>query len=98
MSLEAEVIERSLDIEAAGEESLSRVVINGAVVIYDPFDPPHWLTPILDARDENGDVPEFSDELVSVCASAVAIHAPQNLYDQIRTILGRAAKYERERG
>jgi hypothetical protein len=31
-------------------------VINGAVVIYNLDDPPRWLRPILDMRDENGDV------------------------------------------
>jgi hypothetical protein len=51
------IIDRALAVSAGGvSQSVCRAVINGAVVIYNLDDPPKWLRPILDMRDENGDV------------------------------------------
>ena len=49
------VIERAMDVSAAGSAtSVGRVLIDGAVVIYNCDDPPLWLRPVLYAQDEDG--------------------------------------------
>jgi hypothetical protein len=63
MALDPKLAERALLVSAQDiKHSVARTIIgdnnsdNSAVVIYDLDDPPKWLKPILDMRDENGDV------------------------------------------
>lgn len=57
MSLDSVVLDRAMSVKADdASHSTSRAIIDGAVVIYNLDDPPAWLTPILDARDEDGHI------------------------------------------
>lgn len=41
---------------ASDSGSVGRASIDGCIVVYDLEDPPAWLVPILNARNEDGDL------------------------------------------
>lgn len=41
---------------------IGRAAIDGALVIYDPDDPPSWLREVLESRDDDGFTPEFWED------------------------------------
>lgn len=44
----------SLAAPEDNDKTICRAVIDGVLVIYDLDDPPAWLVPVLEARDEDG--------------------------------------------
>lgn len=55
IGLNENTVSDALNIDSHGQ-AVGRALINGAVVIYDLYNAPAWLSPILRMRDENGDV------------------------------------------
>jgi hypothetical protein len=51
-----DLLEYKATLQAGGSDSgnVGRAAIDGALVVYDLEDPPYWLVPVLEARDEDG--------------------------------------------
>lgn len=59
--LDPRLIDQAMSVTLPLDElthEVSRAIINGAVVIYNSEQTPDWLAPILEACDENGNIPD----------------------------------------
>jgi hypothetical protein len=44
-------------LDGDGDQNIGRALIDCALVVYDLFDPPSWLRPVLELRGEDGNTP-----------------------------------------